>query len=107
MIQIDIEMPPNCYDCPMLYDGMGCIITGQGVDWNDYDEKRLSDCPLKEVEIGHYTKVSYFRPKDKTYFDMYRCSICGEEFSWDIETGINIKDYDYCPNCGSKIKHKV
>lgn len=29
------------------------------------------------------------------------CSECNEEFSCDMETGISIDDYRYCPNCGS------
>jgi rubredoxin len=36
---------------------------------------------------------------DKT-FDMYVCSNCGEEFSYDAETGVSMHQYRYCPNCG-------
>ena len=50
MIQIDMEMPKSCADCPLLYDQMSCSATGVGIDWNNYDKERLSNCPLKEVK---------------------------------------------------------
>ena len=39
--------------------------------------------------------------------DMWVCSHCGEEFSYDAETGASIYDYDYCPNCGSYKRNKA
>ncbi len=35
--------------------------------------------------------------------EYYYCSECGEEFSYDGETGIKMNDYDFCPNCGAKM----
>lgn len=32
------------------------------------------------------------------------CSECNEEFSCDMETGISINNYRYCPNCGAKME---
>ena len=31
------------------------------------------------------------------------CSECNEEFSCDMETGISIDNYRYCPNCGCRM----
>ena len=36
-----------------------------------------------------------------TSIDMIVCSECGEEFSYDAETGIS--EYNFCPNCGAKM----
>lgn len=33
--------------------------------------------------------------------DMHYCSECGEEFSYDAETGVCITNYKICPKCGS------
>ena len=44
MVQIDIEMPIYCYDCPCHNGENGrCNITGDSTF-----DKRLFDCPLKE-----------------------------------------------------------
>lgn len=32
------------------------------------------------------------------------CSECNEEFSCDMETGISIDNYRYCPNCGADMR---
>lgn len=39
--------------------------------------------------------------------DMHYCSECGEEFSYDAETGVNITNYNTCPNCGAKMEVKA
>lgn len=31
--------------------------------------------------------------------EMMVCSECGDEFSYDAETGV--RDYNFCPNCGA------
>lgn len=40
-----------------------------------------------------------------TSIDMIVCSECGQEFSYDAETGISISDYNYCPNCGAEMEN--
>ena len=37
-------------------------------------------------------------------FDMYVCSNCGEEFSYDAETGISMNNYNTCPHCGADMR---
>lgn len=34
--------------------------------------------------------------------EMTVCSECGEEFSYDAETGVS--EYNFCPNCGAKME---
>ena len=48
MVQIDMEMPECCMDCPLFYDNMMCSVTQTGADWENFDKERLSDCPLYE-----------------------------------------------------------
>ena len=52
------------------------------------------------------------RPKGKWISRWYGdkhfhvCSECSEEFSCDMETGIGIDNYCYCPKCGAKLKEE-
>ena len=53
--------------------------------------------PLKKgLWIPHWNVVH-----QKEY---YYCSECGEEFSYDGETGIKMIDYNFCPNCGADMR---
>ena len=54
---------------------------------------------------GNWTRRHYVYG-DKT-LDMWVCSHCGEEFSYDAETGASIYDYDYCPNCGDYKRNRA
>ena len=36
--------------------------------------------------------------------EYYCCSECRETFSYDKETGIEMDNYTYCPNCGAKME---
>lgn len=48
MIQIDIEMPKNCRDCPLHdVDEEQCPI--YAIYKDDYDKSRFDKCPLHEV----------------------------------------------------------
>ncbi len=56
MIFIDMDMPTCCYKCPLYddkYDYPTCFFTGisKGYKFNPYDS-RMSECPLKNVEIA-------------------------------------------------------
>ena len=52
----------------------------------------------QEQKIGHWINRHIIA---NTSIDMIVCSECGEEFSYDAETGIS--EYNYCPNCGEKM----
>ena len=66
----------------------------------DVEKGRHQDCPLLEVKIGKWIRRHCISKNNKS-IDMFVCSSCGEEFSWDAETGIKIDNYNICPNCGS------
>lgn len=67
--------------------------------------KLKSGCEVETYESikhGHWNK-RYYAKADGSNLEMYWCSNCREEFSYDAETGVSITDYNYCPHCGAKI----
>lgn len=62
--------------------------------------QEIKDLPSvkQEPKTGHWINRHIIANKT---FDMIVCSECGEEFSFDAETGIS--EYNYCPNCGAKM----
>ena len=53
----------------------------------------------EEPKTGHWINRHIIANKS---IDMIVCSECGEEFSYDAETGIS--EYNYCPNCGAEMR---
>ena len=95
-VQIDIEMPIYCYDCPCHNGENGrCNITGDSTF-----DKRPFDCPLKEVKLADLPSVKQKGGKWKTeWHDFFHvklpvCSYCLEFSPFK---------YDYCPRCGAKM----
>ena len=39
--------------------------------------------------------------------DMLVCSVCRAEFSFDYETGVGAEHWNFCPNCGAKMKQEA
>ena len=53
MIQIDMQMPKNCIDCPACNEYLMCEIPCNGRGWGENDVKDFSQsrpewCPMKE-----------------------------------------------------------
>lgn len=51
-----MEMPDSCYDCPLCYDNMACMVaTKCYIDLNKegfhFCEERHPDCPLISVDM--------------------------------------------------------
>ena len=80
------------------------------------EEKIKESCSLSLVynegfDKGYEKAKAEYKPKTghwinrhiiaNTGIDMIVCSECGEEFSYDAETGIS--EYNYCPNCGARM----
>lgn len=68
-----MKMPTSCFDCPMCYDSIGCIVTGEQL-WSDShvyldfspNKERMWNCPLIElpphgdlIDRNHLEVVSY------------------------------------------------
>ena len=64
---------------------------------------RIEDLPsvTPKQRKGHWIKRYII---GKRNIEMIVCSECGEEFSYDAETGVS--HYDYCPNCGAKMEEQ-
>lgn len=65
------------------------------------DVNELPPVTPQEPKTGHWINRRIIA---NTSIDMIVCSECGQEFSYDAETGISISDYNYCPNCGARME---
>lgn len=59
---------------------------------------------LKDRPHGKWIRRHYITATKS--FDMYVCSNCGEEFSYDAETGVSMDNYKTCPNCGADMRKR-
>ena len=66
MIQIDMQMPKNCIDCPACNEYLMCAIPCNGRGWGENDVKDFSQsrpewCPMKEIvrckDCKHYMTI--------------------------------------------------
>ena len=48
--------------------------------------------------------MRHYIDKNRKGFNMWVCSECREEFSYDAETGVGITDANFCPNCGADMR---
>ena len=60
----------------------------------------LEECEEVEPE----RKKGKWHQRFYSQIEMMVCSECGEEFSYDAETGV--RDYNFCPNCGADMRGK-
>ena len=37
----------------------------------------------------------------------FQCTVCGEEFCFESDEDLELLNYNYCPNCGSKMDLEV
>lgn len=96
-MQIVIDIKDNDY-----YDIIGDALVGE-FTMREVINAVKNGTPLHPN--GTWTRRHYIYG-DKT-LDMWVCSHCGEEFSYDAETGASIYDYDYCPNCRNYKRNKA
>lgn len=83
----------------------GMVMTGY--------QSRALDCISKfsipaadvaPVRHGRWIKKFYYRQSTQAYdCEMYSCSECGNEFSYDAETGMCMCNWGFCPCCGAKM----
>lgn len=58
------------------------------------------DTPTAEVEPARHGKWDI--TKDD-YYCVAKCSLCHEEWSFEVYDDIESLNYRYCPNCGAKM----
>ena len=109
MIQIDMQMPKNCLDCPACNEYLMCVIPVNGRKWGENDVSEFAQgrpewCPMKEQEDrkhGHWIEDD-----SETYtpnHDTWECSECHEPFTLNEGTPEENKFY-FCPRCGSDMR---
>ena len=90
MIQIDMEMPKSCEECPFSNSSQdNCSLL-----WIDSIRHSSTGCPLKEVSVGRWIKM-------ENWMDVgirVKCSECGQVFVLGDQVSRN-----YCGNCGAKM----
>ena len=99
MIQIDMQMPTVCGECPFL-DESGdypyCIVLQESRGYTfRIREKRFKNCPLKEQEAVEPTLVREGRNK---YCNDYVCPLCDNEV---------VYEQNYCSECGVPFSWEV
>jgi hypothetical protein len=88
MIQIDMQMPTNCLECPVCNEYLCCAIPVGGHGWgennvSDFSKSRPEWCPMKNQEA---VKPTWSRGKPF-------CGACG----------LRIHDGKFCSECGRPI----
>lgn len=64
--------------------------------------REVSDAPAADVELVRHGR--WFRDEDDwNSLATFQCSICGEEYCFECDEDILTLNYNYCPNCGSKM----
>lgn len=96
-LELDIDMPETCGECPFNYDFINCMADKEQRRI-DYD-KKMEFCPLKEKQTNTAEWIKLFDEDgsptmEEVYAKIYKCSNCGIE---DFRS-------DYCPNCGARMK---
>ena len=90
MIQIDMQMPTNCLDCPACNEYLMCAIPVNGRKWAENDVREFGQgrpewCPMKEQEA--------VKPRVSTVEQ--RCGNCNKVIEMD--------GWKACPWCGKPI----
>lgn len=58
------------------------------------------DTPTAEVEPVRHGKWEIIKDD---YYCVAKCSLCHEEWSFEVYDDIESLNYRYCPNCGAKM----
>lgn len=88
-------------------------ITDNYIPYVKYDDmincvRNMPSADVRENVYGNWIRVKYYRPSTGSYdIEMGKCSNCSYEYSYDVETGVSYKEYNFCPNCGAKMAKKV
>ena len=104
MIQIDMDMPKCCADCPCgnAQDGW-CYVHNEILERmeNGYPstETRPEWCPMKEVKHGKWI----IEISDDGHQATYRCSECGHQFKWVYDPHFP-PVFNYCMKCGADMR---
>ena len=54
---------------------------------------------FERVRHGRWKKSE----DDYSCLNIIRCSVCGEEWCFEVDDDVKDMNYNYCPNCGAKM----
>ena len=92
MIQIDMQMPKNCIECPACNEYLMCAIpcNGRGFgenDVKDFSQSRPEWCPMIETEPvkPNHKDAGIFCGNCDSYIRTCEtfCSSCGKKIEWE------------------------
>lgn len=84
-----------------------------GVDTSSDDREVIDRAvrngkPYEERPQGKWFGRRYIIQNTGKYdVDMLVCSECGYEGSYDAETGISVRQTNFCPNCGADMRKET
>ena len=91
-----MEMPENCWDCPLQYDYMCCSVMDEIKLTDENEKKRDRNCPLEEVTETHDKRTEthacdYISRDDAIavagkYFESDGCN--GSDVAMDIQSDL-------------------
>lgn len=55
---------------------------------------------VEPVRHGQWVRID----DDWNSLTTFQCTVCGEEFCFEIDEDIELLNYNYCPNCGAKME---
>jgi DNA-directed RNA polymerase subunit RPC12/RpoP len=122
----DEKMPKCCADCEFYEQSLkrGDTCYAAGLKHKGYfdNQRRASICPLRPLSEAKLEEISvlkrhgggYFINEDdlrveeceviwKGHSNFYACSKCNYMTTWGFDMTTDLP-YNYCPNCGRKIK---
>lgn len=82
-------------------DGATPIYPEQNYSNNEI-ESILCEVPAADVEPvrhGRWVRTD----DDWNSLTTFQCTVCGEEFCFEIDEDFELLNYNYCPNCGAKM----
>ena len=105
MIQIDMQMPTNCLDCPACNDYLMCEIPVNGRKWGENDVRGFGQgrpewCPLKEQEATMVIESENMY----TGLPITHCPKCGKSLDRYLYGRQQEGEINFCPYCGQAVK---
>lgn len=98
-------MPKRYYDYDTLRGAMHDVILGNGAKHRCIDAGAILDLPQADV-----VEVKYAYDEDGESVASFTCSackwFCGDLYEGDEVEGKGWNSYNWCPNCGAKIRRK-
>ena len=85
MIQLNIDMPETCADCPCNDDYYRCGATGNEFDFPSFNDRRMDDCPLIEVKPQWIPCSERLPDKYGMYLVTMTEKAKAEDFGFDVD----------------------